>query len=37
MKLRDNESGPWVWVVVVAFLVTMVALMFWGLSSGGMG
>lgn len=36
MKLRENESGPWVWVVVVAFLVGMMGLMAWGLSSGGM-
>lgn len=37
MKLGDNESGPWVWVVVVVFWLTMIALMGWGLSSGGMG
>lgn len=34
MKFTDNESGPWVWVVVIAFLLTMIALMFWGLSHG---
>ena len=36
MKMGDNESGPWVWVVLVAFLLTMIALMAWGLSSGAM-
>ena len=36
MKFGDNESGPWVWVVVVVFLLTMIALMAWGLTSGVM-
>lgn len=36
MKISDKESGPWVWAVVVAFLLTLIALGYWGLSSGGM-